>query len=179
MCAVPGTSKRISVTMLIGVPPIACASLARELVRLRNERRNPTPVAAQHPAERPEPGTTQAHIDVAVERLHAEQDDGFPRPAERVQDAYGPPGMPQQRTHQVPEPERDASPAGLAARQDGGQQPHRIGPGRIARGLDVRVLVQVEARADRDALRQVLACRAHARRSATRNWCARGCPTAR
>ena len=35
-------------------------------------------------------------------------------------------------------------------------------PRGIARGLDVRVLVEVDARADRDALRQVLAAAGHA-----------------
>ena len=59
MCAVPGTSKRISVTMLSGVPPIACAIRAGELVRLRNKRRDPPPVAPQHPPEGPEPRAAQ------------------------------------------------------------------------------------------------------------------------
>ena len=52
-------------------------------------------------------------------------------------------------------------------------------PCRVAGGLDVRVLVQVEARADRNPARQILlGYPARARRSATRRWCARDCPAA-
>ena len=130
--------------------------------------------------ERPEPRTSQAHVDVAVERLHAEQDDGFPRPSERVQACARVRNGCRRKnaSASVREPEQDAPPARLAAGQHGGQQPHGVGPRRIARGLDVRVLVQVEARADRDrpSTSPRLLRHAHADQRFG-SWCAPGCPS--
>src|ERR1035437_545374 len=94
MCAVPGTSKRISVTMLIGVPPIAWA-------------------------------TWRANSLACGMKV------GMRCPW-------------------------------LRSTRRKGQQPHGVGPRRIARGLDVRVLVQVEAGADGNTLRQVVAATGHA-----------------
>ena len=57
----------------------------------------------------------------------------------------------------VLEPEQDACAAGFAAGEDGGQQPHGVRAGRVARGLDVGVFVEVDAGTDRNPVRQILA----------------------
>src|SRR5450755_4732315 len=79
-------------------------SLARKLVGLGYECWNLFALADQNFAERPEPAAAEAHIDVAVEGLHTQEDDRLAGPPEGVKRARGADGMPQQGTDQRPEP---------------------------------------------------------------------------
>ena len=100
--------------MLIGVPPVSCATLRANSLACGMNVGIALAAAHQHLAERPEPGPSQPHVDVAVQRLHAEQDQRFPRPAEWMQAAHGPQRMPQQRSCQ-----RSGATAEFASGPDG------------------------------------------------------------
>ena len=52
---------------------------------------------------------------------------------------------------------------GAAIGQQGREQTHGVGAAGIAHGFNVGVFVDVDAAADRNALRQILAARRHAR----------------
>ncbi len=80
----------------------------------------------------------------------------FARPLDGLQQTHGAKGMAQQRDDEVLQPKRNSPGPGPASGQNGRQQAHRVGAFGIAHRLDVRVLVDVNARADRDALRQVV-----------------------
>src|SRR4051794_4623450 len=70
---------------------------AREPVRLRHEGGDALAAAHQDSMERPEPGPAEAHLNVRVLRVHAEQNQGLAREAEGMQTAERPPGMASQR----------------------------------------------------------------------------------
>ena len=89
---------------------------------------------------------------MSVQRLHAKQNDGFARPAERLQNPERAERVAQQRNADVLEPERNPLRAGPAAGQNGSQKAHRVGAVGIADGFNVRVLVDIDAGADGDAL---------------------------
>ena len=176
MCAVPGTSNRISVTMLIGVPPTSCGHLAGKIVSLRDEGGDARGRGSSASCRNGQNHGRPSRISMWPSSVCMQS---------RMKDSRAKPNGCRQRTVRmgwrsrehasVLEPEQDARAPGRPAGQDGGQQPHGVRPRRVARGLDMGVLVEVEARTDGDALRKSSGCRARARRSAIRHWCARGC----
>src|ERR1019366_6747873 len=63
--------------------------LLGELIGLRNERRYPLAATDQGLPERREQGTLPAHVNVSLERLHAQQDHRLARPTKRLHDTEG------------------------------------------------------------------------------------------
>ena len=74
MCAVPGMLKRISVTMLMGVPPIIRATLQANSLAWGMKVGTRLPWLTSTLRNGQNQGRPEAHVDVAVERLHAQQD---------------------------------------------------------------------------------------------------------
>ena len=95
--------------MLIGVPPADRGHFAGEIIGARDVSGDPSAVAHEHLPKGPEPRTAQPHIDMAVERLHAEQDDGFPRPPKGMQAAYGSEGLAEERHRHGFQPKQDSA----------------------------------------------------------------------
>ena len=112
---------------------------------------------AEGPVNMPPP----LHVDVAFQRLHAQQDHRLPREPEWLQQPNRLDGMRDQRDQQVLQPQADAPVPGAAAGKDGRQHAHGVGLVGIAHGLDVGVFVDVDARADGHALRQIVGCPRH------------------
>src|SRR6516225_10459853 len=58
-----------------------------KLVGFGNESGNALAAADEAPTEWPQPGAFPAHVEVAVERLHAQEDHALTRPSERLHNA--------------------------------------------------------------------------------------------
>ena len=153
--AVPGTLKRISGSMLIANPSGEFRKLLRKFVGFRNVGGHLLASADEKLPKGPEPGPPPAHLDLSLERLHAQQNHKFSRPAQRLQHSYSLERMPEHRCKNIPQPECDTPRTRLSICQDGGEKSHGVRALWITDGFDVRVLVDIDARADGNALREV------------------------
>src|SRR5208283_2194895 len=77
------------------------SELLRKFVGLRNVGGHLLASADEELPEGPEPRPLPAHVNVGVERLHAKQDYGLPRPSEGLEDAEGRDGMAQGRNPEI------------------------------------------------------------------------------
>src|SRR5689334_17664766 len=64
--------------------------------------------------------------------------------------------MAQEGSDHVQYPEGDSTRTGLSVGQNGGEETHRIRAAGIAHRFDVGMFVDINARSDRDAFRQIL-----------------------
>ena len=93
--------------MLIAKPPVSCANFFANSLALRNVRGHLLSPAHQKLPEGPEPRALPAHLDLALQRLHAKQNHTLPRPSHRLQHTQGLERVTQQRDHNVFQPECD------------------------------------------------------------------------
>ena len=70
--------------MLMGKPPVSCANFFANSLAFGNVGGHLLAAADQKLPERPEPGALPAHLDLAIQRLHAKQNHKLPRPAHTV-----------------------------------------------------------------------------------------------
>ena len=139
----------------MAVPPAIWANFRANSLARGNVGWDFVAAADQHLVERPKPRALPAHLDMSFNCLHAEKNDGLPRPAHRLGKAQGLERMAQEMADDIPEPERDAPHSGTAIGQHGGEQAHGVGTAGIAHGFNVRVFVDVNAAADGNALREI------------------------
>src|SRR5271165_6895212 len=132
-----------------------CVFLCK-LVGLRNIGRHLVASTDQKLPERPEPGTLPAHLDLSLKRLHAEQNHELPRPSQWLQHANRLPWVAQQGDDNVLQPKRNPPRTGAAIGKYCSQKPHCVRSAGVTDRFNVSVFIDIDAGADRHALRQIL-----------------------